>query len=142
MDECKPRRMDLYLAMNRLWLFLVLFTLCGLASVFKSSGLLLHPLAQLEWSVGGDKALHFLIASSLSLCSVWVTAPLQRRLWGIAGWPTLVLLIAVVVDECSQYYLPRREFSFADLAVNVCGVVAGVILFTLLRKLFSALSAS
>jgi VanZ family protein len=142
MEQGKTRRMDVYLAMNRLWLFLGLFALCGLASVFKSSGVLVSQLAQLEWSVGGDKALHFLFASVLSVCSVWVTAPLQRKCFGLVGWPTLLLLVAVVVDELSQYYLPRREFSFSDMAVNISGVVAGVALFTLLRSVFSLLRAN
>jgi VanZ family protein len=134
MDESKASKMDVYSVMMRTWLFLLLFAVCGLASVFKSSGMLAQQLSLLEWSVGGDKILHFMVASSLSFCSVWATPLWQRKWLRLAGWPTLFLLVAVVIDELSQYYLPRRQFSLQDLAVNVGGIVVGVLMFTLVGK--------
>lgn len=132
MFSCAMTRIE----MKRSAIFLLLFTVCGLASVFKSSGILAEQIRQIEWSVGGDKHLHFMVSFTLAMASAWVTPTRLRWLAGLCGWPSLILLAAVVIDECSQYYLPRRQFSFADMAVNISGVTSGVLFYTLIRKLF------
>ncbi len=121
--------------MKRSVIFLILFSLCGLVSVFKSAGIFAHQIMQLEWTVGGDKHLHFMVAFTLGLASVWVIPRNMRNFFGLCGIPTLILYIAVIADECSQYYLPRREFSLLDMATNVAGVSIGVIGYSLLCNL-------
>ena len=134
-NRCKTNEAGITPTENRLWVFLLLFALCGLASMFKSSGIWAVQLSQLEWRVGGDKHLHFLVACALSFLSVWVTSLSQRRLFGLLGWPTLLLLLAVTIDELSQYYLPRREFAFSDLVVNYVGILFGTTVCLLVRYL-------
>jgi len=118
--------------MKRSLFFLILFTVCGTTSVLKSAGILSHQISELEWSVGGDKHLHFLIASTLGFVSVWMTPKNNRKIFGLCGFVTLFLYLAVITDEFSQYYLPRREFSFLDMAMDVSGVSFGVIVYALL----------
>ncbi|MHA2939539.1 VanZ family protein [Vibrio sp. RC27] len=133
--RCKANGTEVYPAVNRIWLFVAVAGLCGLVSLFKSLGILAEQISHLEWRLGGDKHLHFLIASGLSFLSVLVMPSSKRRVMFI-GWPTLVLLCAVTLDELSQYYLPRRAFSLSDLAVNYAGIVVGAAVCILIRRLW------
>jgi VanZ family protein len=119
----------------KLSIFLLLVGVGGLASLLKSMGVFSQQIALTEFFVGGDKPLHLMVSTALSVASVWCTAP-NRRLFGRGafGWPTLLLLILVISDETSQYFLPRREFSFLDMSVNLTGVVVGVALFACYEK--------
>jgi VanZ family protein len=117
----------------KLSIFLLLVGVGGLASLLKSMGVFAQQIASTELFVGGDKPLHLMVSTALSVASC--TAPNRRLLGGgTFGWPTLFLLILVISDETSQYFLPRREFSFLDMSVNLTGVAVGVALFACYEK--------
>jgi polysaccharide biosynthesis protein VpsQ len=122
----------------RLPIFLLLVGAGGLTSLLKSMGIFAQQIAFTEYYVGGDKHLHLLVSTTLSFASVWCTPPLRKFFAGLFGLPTFLLLILVISDEISQYFLPRREFSLFDMSVNITGVISGVVLFLLYEKVLKS----
>jgi polysaccharide biosynthesis protein VpsQ len=123
----------------RLPIFLILVGAGGLTSLLKSMGIFAQQIAFTEYYVGGDKHLHLMVSTTLSFASVWCTPPQLRKFFaGLFGLPTLLLLILVISDETSQYFLPRREFSLLDMSVNITGVISGVVLFLFYEKVLKS----
>ena len=45
----------------------------------------------------------------------------------------LLLIILAIVLEYFQIYIPHREFSYQDMAMNLFGVLGGIILFKIIK---------
>jgi len=74
---------------------------------------------------GGDTVGHLVIYGTASVL-VHCGLPPRGALWhGFLRPLTAVLLLAVVVEEPIQVWLPSRSFSISDLAANIAGVLAG-----------------
>jgi len=74
---------------------------------------------------GGDTVGHLVIYGTASVL-VHCGLPPRGALWhGFLRPLTAVLLLAVVVEESVQVWLPSRSFSISDLAANIAGVLAG-----------------
>ena len=91
-----------------------------------------HPLFQ-----GSDKLFHFLAYSGLAvlfylripLHQKFSHTPLNHRLAYVLGSGYAIL------DECHQIIVPMRDFSFFDMAANLCGLI---IVYTILIRRFPA----
>jgi polysaccharide biosynthesis protein VpsQ len=83
----------------------------------------------------GDKLGHIGLMGTLSLV---VTASLYPRSFrlGRVGVPlgSLLVLLVITLEECSQLWFPARTFSLGDLACNVVGIVGGALLATLCMR--------
>lgn len=80
-----------------------------------------------------DKVAHLVEYGVLGLL---LARPMGRRLRGpglIAGVATLGLLYAIT-DEAHQRWVPGREFSLMDMAVDVVGASCGAALWMLGRR--------
>lgn len=81
-----------------------------------------------------DKALHFLSFCAVSFAAVaFCRSSVQLAMAGI------VCAVAGVGFEIAQYFMPPRGFEWGDIAANLGGTVAGILLAALalrgLRKL-------
>ncbi len=112
------------------FLFLIISSVS--ASLMKSSADYSSVIDHVEVIVGGDKILHCITAFFLVVFSLWCT-PLAHRLWlgNKVGLPTLIVVVAIVIDEISQIWLPRREFSMADLQAGFVGIFLGILVHTI-----------
>ena len=45
------------------------------------------------------------------------------------------LFLSSIVLECAHLFIQSRSFEFSDLFGNILGVIVGMVLFTLFRKL-------
>lgn len=80
----------------------------------------------------GDKVSHFLLFGILTLlcnCS-WPQKHLQLCKQRIPIG-TLLIVIFVTLEECSQYFLPNRTFDLYDYAASLLGIA----LFTTVDRL-------
>lgn len=72
----------------------------------------------------GDKIAHFVLVGLLAYV---VNLSMPGRLWRFGrvtvSQGTLWVLVVVVLEEISQYWLPSRRFDVGDLLANVLGVV-------------------
>ncbi|MGX1926608.1 VanZ family protein [Vibrio sp. NH-7] len=111
---------------KRLLLWVALVAIGGSASLAKSFDIYGHIVAGMETLVGGDWAMHLIVATTLGFFASWATPKsfYQYSSVPISPWVGL-LLIAVTIDEFSQMYFPLRQFSYSDLAINISGVLIG-----------------
>ena len=76
----------------------------------------------------GDKIGHFLLAGFLTLIANFL---LKSRVLTLGRlrlpWGSLVILVLVIAEESSQYYLPTRSLDIWDAVANF----AGILVFTL-----------
>ncbi len=109
--------------------FLLVCIFSGVASLMKSSADYHAVIRHIEVVVGGDKVLHCTVAFLLVVFSLWCT-PQAHRVWlgNKVGALTLVVVMAIVMDEISQIWLPRREFSLLDLQAEFVGIVLGILM--------------
>ncbi|MDW6091959.1 VanZ family protein [Vibrio rhizosphaerae] len=111
----------------------------GMLSLSKSSGVGAQYVIALEELLGGDKHLHFLCALMLTGLSVWVTRTQTRKEPSphLIGWPTVLVITLMMLDECSQYWLERREFSVDDMMTNLLGAGIALCIATVVDYILS-----
>lgn len=77
----------------------------------------------------GDKSLHFLL---LTLLTFLLNSSLRQRKVNLQGYQLLTgsLLIAagITLEECSQAFIPTRNFELMDMLCNYAGIYAGGLL--------------
>ncbi|HAS63618.1 MAG TPA: VanZ family protein [Vibrio sp.] len=116
----------------------VLFTLvciAGAASLAKSFNYHGNVVSQVEFLLGGAWVLHGIVAFSLGFVAHWATPRYYFRNIGFRVPPLLMLiLVAVIIDEALQAFIPRREFSTVDLSINISGLMLGALLHRLWLK--------
>ncbi|QMV13407.1 VanZ family protein [Vibrio spartinae] len=125
--------------MKRYWiLILAVMVVCSL-SLSKSSGFGAQHVIALEQILGGDKYLHFLCAFVLTCLSIWVTRSRVRnhKTKCLIGWPTLIVVVLMMLDESSQFWLQRREFSVDDMMTNLFGVAMALCVATCVNYILS-----
>jgi VanZ family protein len=83
---------------------------------------------QLEVWIGGDKILHLVLASILSLLSM-MSFSCRFSWWKILA----VLMVIISIEETIQIFLPNRYFGFNDLLAGWSGLICGAILHKLLK---------
>ena len=75
------------------------------------------------------KAAHFSEYAVLGVLAV-------RALWSDPAWPVVAIgLVAPCVDETIQLFVPDRCGAITDVAIDMCGFVAGVLLVLLARRI-------
>jgi len=82
----------------------------------------------------GDKIIHFIAFGGLAFM---VNISLKCAVWRVGQWSILkgsiLILVLITLEEGSQYFLPSRTFSFADLFANY----AGILVFSYVSLAFS-----
>ena len=75
-----------------------------------------------------DLAMHFTgyVVAGISISFAWPRSAYWQR--------ALFLLGYSIAIEVGQHFLPPRTFSLLDILANFSGIVAGLLLFTLLKK--------
>lgn len=75
-----------------------------------------------------DLTMHFIgyLVAGISISFTWPRSAFWQR--------SLFLLLYSIAIEIGQHFLPPRTFSLLDIAANFSGIVAGLLLFMLLKK--------
>ncbi|SHF75791.1 VanZ family protein [Vibrio gazogenes] len=125
--------------MKQYWILILAVVVVGSLSLSKSVGFGAQHVIALEQILGGDKDLHFLCAFVLTSLSVWVTRTRVRnsKTVRLIGWPTLVVVVLMMLDESSQFWLQRREFSVDDMMTNLLGVAIALCVATFVNYILS-----
>ena len=77
------------------------------------------------------KIAHFAEFASLGFLSAWLSALLRGRVW-----PALPFgMAAACLDETIQMFVPGRGPAIRDVAIDTCGVLAGMLLLRIGYKL-------
>lgn len=90
-----------------------------------------------------DVVIHFFLVGSLGLCAALASSSTDPKLF--LWLPRLVwmVLLAAVLEECTQLFRENRGFSFADMAANVFGIlVFGTVGLLVKKRLFGAKAVS
>lgn len=94
-----------------------------------------HILTQLHSIPFGDKVMHFLLVGTLAVvlnlyfCHKKVTIFRKKMLLG-----SLITLIFITLEECSQYYIPNRNFELMDMCCNYAGIFGMTQIFQIIRS--------
>lgn len=112
---------------------LVLFG--GLASMAKTFNVHGQSVRELEVMLGGDAVLHAIVAILLGLSACWATPKYFYRHRWFRLPPLLIIMVFLVCsDELLQAVMPRREFSWLDLAINLSGLLVGAVCYRIAIK--------
>lgn len=99
--------------------------LIAMIIIFANLGLLAPLSKWLHQLPYGDKIIHFIAFGGLALM---VNISLKCAVWRVGQWSILkgstLVLVLITLEEGSQYFLPSRTFSFADLFANYAGILA------------------
>lgn len=95
--------------------------------VMANTGALPAPLKALYDFPYGDKAGHLILFGIMNLLATWtfIRALPRRRPSLVALSVALILALGVTIEEYSQQFMPRRTFSYADLAFSYMGLLLG-----------------
>jgi VanZ family protein len=113
------RPLATYCRIGQFWLLLAVVTVASL-----------YPLPQGSLHGGTDKILHLLTYLFLFISLDFALTPGRRLLAKF----TLLLFCSWLI-EVAQYYLPARKYSMADLLANFIGLVLGLGVVLLLKKM-------
>ncbi len=92
-----------------------------LGSIFRSAGWFIHDIYWLQEDLGGDKLTHVWMGAAVML-AFWLLLGSRLRWWLVA----FIAVLAVALDELSQWWLPTRNFSVEDFAMGLAGVAVGL----------------
>lgn len=80
-----------------------------------------------------DKIIHLLF---MTLLSFLLNGSLKKRQFLIAGQPfflgSFLVTLFITLEECSQAFIPARNFEIMDLVCNYAGIYMGGLLILLL----------
>lgn len=100
----------------------------------------LFPFLDLESGTGMHllrKAAHFSEFAALGFSFTWFYGMLsKKKLWAL-GLPLVSGATAAAIDETIQRFSPDRGPSIKDVGIDTCGVIAGILVLTLLHWLFT-----
>lgn len=81
------------------------------------------------------KAAHFSEFAALGFSFAWFYGMLaKKRLWAL-GLPLVSGAAAAAIDETIQLFSPDRGPSIKDVGIDTCGVIAGIVILTLIHWL-------
>ena len=110
------------------------FAVVGLAN--SQTAFSFQVLTQLHNIPFGDKIMHFLLVGTLAVvlnlyfCHRKVTISNKKILLG-----SLITLIFITLEECSQYYIPNRNFELMDMCCNYAGIFGMTHFFDKIKSL-------
>lgn len=100
-----------------------LFIIANMAFQTKMGYFFTHSISQIPF---GDKSLHFLL---LMLFTLLLNASLQRSQVNLMGinllTGSLIVASGITLEECSQAFIPARNFELMDMLCNYAGIFAG-----------------
>jgi hypothetical protein len=74
----------------------------------------------------GDKSMHFCILGTLTFL---LNGSLRQKRLNINGFHVLVgswlIALGITLEECSQAFIPSRNFELLDIVCNYAGIYAG-----------------
>ena len=117
---------------RRVILLMILVLIGASASMAKTFNFQGHLVKNVEVMLGGDWALHAVLAFALGFLACWA-APKHHFERGFFHFPPLLVLMFafVCIDEGLQAFSPLRAFSWWDLLINVVGLLFGSIVYRL-----------
>lgn len=89
----------------------------------------------------GDKAIHFGLMLVLSFLLYHAFGKRQMNILGISVFfSSLLLAVSITLEECSQLFIPSRNFEILDMVCNYAGIYLGSLLTGLpkLKRLTNA----
>lgn len=107
------------------------------AVVFLAFGLVIYSVATLNpLGVGiktfisstphADKCIHFLMMATFALL---LNGSMRHRKVSLGGWQilfgSLLVGFAITLEECSQAFIPSRNFELMDMLCNYAGIYVG-----------------
>lgn len=122
MSKAPKSRWILFIALAALWVLVIQIVPRFLPFDFgrvELAGLSIHS----------DYFTHFLLFVTI----VFVVNGLRLKIRLIYLFP--LMLIVAAVAEFVQLYIPRRTFNYFDLLANVAGVLFGIVVLLILRKI-------
>jgi VanZ family protein len=115
-----------------LWLLSILLVMIG--SLLPASSPVMRAVGRLPVS---QKVLHFCAYSWLALLALLA---IKRR--SVAALAALTMILLGVALEFGQKLIPGREFEIRDMFINGFGVLTGVAIGILSRRIVPALSST
>ena len=81
----------------------------------------------------GDKTMHFLLMAVFTFLLNGALNNKQLR-WAGQQWPagSLIVALLITLEECSQVFIPSRNFEMMDLVCKHAGIYAGRLLLLFL----------
>ncbi len=109
-----------------------LFTLFIVAIIISADrGILPDPIKIMYAFSWGDKVGHFILMGLLTFLVNLSLSAKKIRLFSISMLlGSLVVAIAIIVEECSQIFISTRSFSLLDLSADFLGIVCASWLIT------------
>lgn len=108
------------------------------ASVFRSEGWYLGQIWLAQEYLGGDKATHAWGGAIMMLAlGAWSCAWRSYKRLAIH---VAIVLVGVLLEECSQQFLSRRQFSMIDYAYSAAGICSMALLFAWYRTICTTIA--
>ena len=83
------------------------------------------------------KAAHFSEFAALGMSFTWLFGMLSgKKAWSLS-LPLICGATAAAIDETIQLFSPDRGPSIKDVGIDTCGVIAGIVVLSLLHWLFT-----
>ena len=96
--------------------------------------------AQQRALIGGrDKWIHAAVFAALTVSMAWALAGFLRSRIRVLGLTLVLLLCFASIDEFAQKYVPTRTVDWWDWLANCLGISLGLILYTAVSVLASAI---
>ena len=98
---------------------------------FKSAQLYLPFISSLEASLGGDKLMHFYLASLLAVLAWPVARLFNNKKYSpflVLFFLFLILSICLLLDELHQTLISARYFDLSDTLYGMSGLVLGLLI--------------
>jgi VanZ family protein len=100
----------------------------------------LLPFLDLESGTGMHllrKAAHFSEFAALGFSFTWLYGMLSKKKRWALTLPLISGAAAAAIDETIQRFSPDRGPSIKDVGIDTCGVIAGILILTLVHWLFT-----
>jgi VanZ family protein len=119
-------------------LFIAYGVLLVVLSVCKTAEWFLPTINGIEHWLGGDKWMHFKLATVLSFLACFaservIAFAFVRRILAVFTF----LVAALLLDEAHQYIVASRRFEWLDSAYGVCGLVSGIAIYLVVLTITS-----
>ncbi|WP_430462256.1 VanZ family protein [Thalassolituus sp. LLYu03] len=119
---------------------IVLFLAYAVALValsgLKSGGFFLPEILALEALLGGDKWMHFILASPLSLLAALASEAVAKVSYALRIVAVMLVLVpGLLADELHQQFFASRHFDWLDSLWGCAGLTFGCLVYLLLHWL-------